>query len=197
MKSKIFVILSLLVSELIAFIRFKSCWIFSDSFYFTFSNLQTRITLAVNPENTLPLIFVRALHNKITEFISGYLLTFLQYIDTRFLMEFIGVAGTIGVYLGFWYMLTTKKNKFIKIILSILLIMAVSTEMVFNLHFKFFYKILVIVLIFYAFSLYGWWNRINVKFTKTNFMFFLIILIFSVLAILLFPNSHYLVCFKA
>lgn len=197
MRNKIFLIICLVAVEFASFIRWRSCWIFSDSFYFTKQTLANRLLLSSNPESGFPILFVRALHNKLTEFASGYLLTLLQYIDIRFLMEFIGIAGALGVYLGIWYMITKKTKNIYMVFMFILLIIASSLEIIFNPHIRFFEKLIPFALIFCSFSLYGWWNTFTIKYKKTIFMFFFIILIISVLSLVFFPNSEYLVCLRA
>lgn len=193
---KIALLIIFFITEIVTFFRWSSCWLFKEDFYFTFQNLSTQLLTSTNEEKGLPLLLIRLLHNKITGFLWGILQTLLQYIDMRFLYEFLGTAGAVGVYLGFWYFFTKKpKNKIFWLGIMTLFICTLI-EMILMPHIDFSKRIIPLFIVLSGFSLFGIWEFVTNGKSRIRFAGIVLLIILSLCALLLFPHSQYSMCLK-
>ncbi len=195
MKQKLLLLFFILLVSGIAFVRWNSCWIFGSNFYFTTQTLSTMLVTATNADSGVPLFIVRAMHNKLSGFVWGVLQTQLQYWDIRFLVEFLGIVGGIGVYLGLWYFLTRQfKNKFLWVIF-ILTMSASFVEMFFIPHIGYKLRIIPLFLLFESIALFGYWQFLLGN-KRWRYYLGIGLLILSLLAVAVFPHSHQAFCIK-
>lgn len=183
------------IIELFAFQRWFSCWLFTDNFYFTFKNLITRLINDSNADKGMPILVVRLIHNKPFALGWGLLQTLLQYWDIRFLEEFIGVIGAIGVGFGIWYLFTKdRKNVFVWILL-VLGILVPLPIMFFQGHIQFRIIVFILGFIFQGLSLYGIWRFLEKNHWRRYF-FVTLLLIISIMFLALFPLFYQNFCLK-
>lgn len=181
--------------EIFAFQRWFACWLFKENFYFTPSNLTTQIINATNADKGMPLFVIRALHNKVLGLGWGLSQSLLQYWDIRFLEEFIGIIGAIGVGFGIWYFFTKRrKNYFLWIVFLLGMILPII-EMFFQPHIQYAWVLYIFGFIFQALSLYGLWNFLK-KGTIWRYLFIIFLIVMSVLMLLLFPLAYQNFCIK-
>ena len=192
---KPFVIFGSLVIELLALNRWLSCWHFKDIFYYTPTLLIARVINGINDDYGLPSIVTHTMHNKITYFFWGFIQAILQYWDIRFLKEFIGIIGAIGIYLAIWYLITKhRRNKYIWSLFIFSIVLG-CIEIFFSFDLKFAWKLLILGVPYMLFSLFGIWQFLNER-KRSHYLFIILIMILSAITILLFPLGHYKFCLK-
>lgn len=183
--------------EVFAFQRWFGCWLFREMFYFTSQTLEAQLINAQNEERGIPLFIVRALHNKILALGWGLPQTLLQYWDIRFLEEFVGIVGAVGVGLGLWYLLTKDRKNYVMWIIVGLGIILPLIEMFFMPHVVFSWVLYACGFIFQALSLYGIWKFLSEKkYILWRYMCILFLIVVSFLMILLFHNNFLTLCLK-
>lgn len=183
------------VIELFAFQRWFSCWLFKENFYFTFQNLSTRLINETNADKGMPVLLVRLIHNKPFTLGWGLLQMLLQYWDIRFLEEFIGVVGVIGVGFGIWYMFTKdRKNIFLWILLGLGIVLPVFVGFS-QPHIQFSINLFALGFIFQFFSLYGLWKFLE-KSHWIRYVFVTFLFVISVMFLALFPLLYLNFCLK-
>lgn len=184
------------IIESIALSRWFSCWQFQNTFYFTKEKLTATLIDALNEDWRYPLLITRASHNKVLVFLWGGSQAYLQYWDIRFLEDFLGIVGGIGVYLGIWYFVTKdRKNKLLWVLLG-LVSLFILIEMYFLPHIAYMWRIISLGVLLQILSLYGLWQFLGQSPKFWRYIFVSIILILSVLFILLFPLSYQNFCLK-
>lgn len=195
---KLFRYPSLLIAwtiELFAFQRWFACRLFIENFSFTPQMLMTHLTNDTNADQGMSVTVVRILHNKVLALGWGLSQALLQYWDIRFLEEFIGVIGAIGVGLGVWYFVTKdRKSKLLWILFSLAIILPVVNAFL-QPHIKYKYLLLVFGFIFQAISLYGVWRFLE-EYTKKRYIGIFVIFIISILFLVLFPLFYQNFCIK-
>jgi len=196
MKRNVLVILLVSFTEITTFSRWFSCWLFQNEFYFTFQNLTTQLLVSSNEEKGLPLILIRILHNKITGILWGFGVTFLQYIDIRFVMTLLGIAGAIGLYMGFWYFFTKNIKNYYLWTLLILLVAFSLIEMFFVPRINFAYRIIPLALALGSLSLVGVWEFIRLGNKKIRVSIMIVLIVLSLCSLILFPHDLYIMCLK-
>ncbi len=182
--------------ELAAFHRWFSCWLFSSTFYFTPQVLAANLLNATNAEKGMPILVIRALHNKIVTLAWGVLQTILQYWDIRFLEEFVGIVGAIGVMGGIWYVVTRyRKNVFLWVFVGVgILLQIIEIYIVPN--FPYGQRIIPLVLFFQLLSLFGVWQFLK-KNTCMRYGIVICLLVLSLIALVIFPLSYQAFCLKS
>lgn len=181
--------------ELFAFHRLFSCWLFKQNFYFTPQDVTTHVTNDIHADQGIPVLVVRIIHNKVFELVWGLLQALLQYWDIRFLEEFIGVVGGVGVGLGVWYFFTKDRGSKIFWIVFLLGIILPIGNAFFQPHIQFAYILVVFGVIFQAISLYGLWKFLEPS-TKGRYIFFIFLCLVSILFLALFPLFYQEFCLK-
>lgn len=196
MKKNIIVVFIVWITELFALKQWAGCWHFIDHFYFTQQTLSLTLLDTINAEKGLPLLFIRLLHNKVFGLVWGIIQTILQYWDIRFLIEFLGIIGGIGVYLGLWY-LFTKRKKSLWVWLVCLLICVLSfIELFFIPHIQYKLRIVPLALAFQILSLFGIWHFLQKKRELIVISIIVGLIIFTILSFMLTPVSYQLFCLK-
>ncbi len=196
MKKKIVLLLLTWGIEITAFHRWFTCWLFSSTFYFTPQVLHVMLLNATNTESGISLFVIRALHNKVVTLGWGVLQAILQYWDIRFLGEFIGIIGAIGVMWGGWYILTRyRKNIYLWAFVGLgILLQGVEIYAVPN--FPYGERIIPLALFFQLLSLFGIWQFLK-KETGIRYGIVIFLLVLSLTALLLFPLSYQAFCLKS
>lgn len=184
--------------ELFAFQRWFGCWLFQSNFYFTKETLSIQIINATNADKGMPLFIVRALHNKALALPWGLGQTLLQYWDSRFLVEFIGFIGAIGIGLAVWYLVTkSRRNYFFWGIFGIAILFALI-EMFFMPHIVYAWKMYAFGLVYQLLSLFGIWKFLDKKnnHLKWRYIIVFIFCLISLLSVWLFPLQYQMFCLK-
>lgn len=194
MKTKISLIFIIWVVETFAFLQWFSCNGFINNFHLTSQILSLQIADATNNDLGNPLFLVRAFHNKPFTFIWGISQTLLQYWDVRFLEDFIGLVGTIGVGLAVWYFWKKFRSNKLLWILFGLCLMSQFIEIVHPLSVNFIFRVIPIAITFQIISFFGIWQFVSTgkKSLRLGLVIFLIIL--SLLYLWLLPFSYHEFC---
>lgn len=196
MKFKILILFVIIGVELLVFSHWVSCWIFINNFYFTPNILATTLLNATNADKGVPLLLVRAFHNKILGLLWGILQTSLQYWDIRFLINLLGMVGGIGVYLGIWYFFTKKLRNIYVWILIFLLSVWVFVEMFFIPHIPYFQRLIPFFILLQIFSIFGYFQFIKNADSRVRYAVIVILLLLSLASLFLFPLSYQEFCVK-
>jgi hypothetical protein len=191
---KIIILIAWIV-ELFSVIRWHSCWLFKDIFYFTPLSLSARVIDSINLNRGIPIILIHLMQNKFIYFFWGGLQILLQYWDARFLKEFIGIIGLFGIVFAIWYLLTSCRKNFYIWGLFIFILIISFVEMFFQPNIIYIWKLLIFGSAFQIFSLFGLWQFLRHKSNKRYF-FIAFLLIVSVLYLILFPLSYQAFCLK-
>lgn len=196
MKNKIRIIslFSVWAIEIFALRHWFDCWLFKENFYFTNNTLMNVLINATNADKGIPIIMVRAIHNKALALGWGIMQSILQYWDIRFLNELLGVVGALGVGYGVWYFATQdRKNKSIGVLLLLSLLIQIF-EIYFMPHAKWAWTIGVIAGVFQILSLYGIWKFLGQGNKRIRYISFAIVCIISLLFLFLFPSMFQNFC---
>ena len=191
---KILIFVAFLV-EILTLHRWLHCWHFTDGFYYTPPLLIDRVIGGINDDYGNLTIITHIMHNKATYLVWGFLQTFLQYWDARFLKEFISIAGCIGVYLGLWYFFTKiRGNKYLRGIFLFAVVFQ-CIQILFSPDIKFLWIILPLGITYIIFSMYGLWQFLAIK-SNARYGFIITLLAFSIGSMLLLPLAYEVFCLK-
>lgn len=194
---KYFYLLVTLGVGIFAFHRWFACWQFQDMFYYSGQNLLTDLINALNADRGFPLLITRMWHNKVFGLLWGFTQTMLQYWDIRFLEDFLGIIGAVGVYWAVWYVLTKDRKNLV--VWGLLLAAGIVSliEMYVIPHINYSYRLFAFGIVFELLSLYGVWQFLSQPQKKVRYIVVTLLLLFSVLFLLLFPLSFFSYCLKA
>jgi hypothetical protein len=188
-------VIAAFIVELISIVRWDSCWLFKDIFYYTSQVLTARTIDAINLNRGMPVLLAHIMNNKIVYLIWGGLQTLLQYWDVRFLKDFIGIIGAFGIIFAIWYMLTNLKKNLHTWIIFLFCLSISSIEMFFQPNIVYVWKLFVFGGAFELLSLIGIWQFLKVKSNK-RYSLIIILLIISILTFIFFPLSYQGFCLK-
>ena len=192
---RIFFIILVWLTEVFAFKRWFSCWLFSENFYLTPKVLTAKTIEAINQDRGVPRVLTHVLHNKATYFFWLLMQTLLQYWDVRFLKDFIGIVGAIGVGFAVWYFIIEhRQNKPLWVIFGAIILFAI-VEMFFQPNILFAWKIIVFGGLFQILSLYGFWQFLD-SLKLSRYILVSILLILSLLTVVFSPFSFFAFCLK-
>jgi hypothetical protein len=191
---KILIVIAFLV-ELFSIARWHSCWLFQPNFYFTLPTLLARTIDTINLNKGMPVLLTHLMQNKIVYLILGGLQTLFEYWDIRFLKEFIGIVGAIGIIFALWYLITKFRRNILLWVLFMICLILSSIEMFFQPNVPYIWKLIAFGSAFQLFSLFGLWQFLKDKSNKRYF-FIIIILFISILSFVLFPLGYQLFCLK-
>lgn len=199
MKIKLYSILLLVwLTEIFAYKRWFGCWLFQTNFYFTKESLNISIINATNADKGMPLLLVRALHNKLFALPWGLSQSLLQYLDIRFLIEFVGFVGAVGVILAIWYLCTkSRKNYFFWGVFGLSVLFALI-EMFFQPHIIYAQKLIAFGIPYQLLSLFGVWIFLQDKnsFLKWRYSLIAVLCLLTLLSVWLFPLQYQMFCLK-
>lgn len=194
----IITILIVWLVELFAYQRWFGCWLFQTNFYFTKDTLTIQLINATNADKGMPLLLVRALHNKALALPWGLVQTLLQYFDVRFLIEFIGFVGAVGIAFAIWYLCTkARKNYFFWGVFGITILLCLI-EMFFQPHIIYAWKLIGFGILYQLLSLFGVWMFIRGENKHLAWRYGLIgiLCILTILSVVLFPLMYQMFCLK-
>jgi multisubunit Na+/H+ antiporter MnhE subunit len=199
MKIKEYIILLIVwFVELFAYQRWFGCWLFQTNFYFTKETLTIQLINATNADKGMPLLLVRALHNKALAFPWGLVQTLLQYFDVRFLIEFIGFIGAVGIALAIWYLCTKARKNYFFWGVFVVTILICLIEMFFQPHIVYAWKMIGFGIVYQLLSLFGIWMFIKSdnKHQKLRYGFIVALCLVTLLSVTLFPLMYQMFCLK-
>jgi hypothetical protein len=183
------------IIELFSVVRWDSCWLFKNYFYFTLPTLSARVIDAINLNRATPVLLTHIMHNKIIYLVWGGLQTLLQYWDIRFLKEFVGIIGAIGIMLALWYLFTKfRKNIYIWILFIVCLLLS-AIEMFFQPNIIYVWKLFVLGGAFQLLSLFGLWQFLKPK-SNRRYLLVAVLLVISALSLIFFPLAYQAFCLK-
>jgi hypothetical protein len=191
---KILIVIAFIV-ELFSVSRWYGCWLFKDIFYFTPSMISARTIDSINLNRGMPVLLTHLMHNKIIYLFWGGLQIQLQYWDVRFLKDFIGIIGFIGIVFAFWYLVTTLRKNFFVWFLFLFCVAISFIEMFLQPNIIYVWKLVVFGSSFGLLSLIGLWQFLKPESSK-RYWFILFLLIISILTLIYFPLSYQAFCLK-
>jgi hypothetical protein len=191
---KVLIIIALIV-ELFSIARWHGCWLFKNIFYFTPPMLAARVTDAINGNKGMATLLTHAMHNKVIYLGWGGIQTLLQYWDIRFLKDFIGIIGALGIVFAVWYLFTSSKKNIYLWFLFIFCLIISLVEMFFQPDIIYVWKLLIFGSAFQLLSLFGIWQFLKPKSNKRYF-FVIFLLVISILSLIFFPLSYQSFCLK-
>jgi len=183
------------IVELFSITRWHGCWLFKSFFYFTPSELSARVIDAINLNKGAPILLTHLMHNKIIYFFWGSLQTLLEYWDIRFLKDFIGIIGALGIALAIWYLFTSSKKNVYLWFLFIFCLIISFVEMFLQPNIIYVWKLLVFGSAFQLLSLVGLWQFLKPK-SNRRYFFVIVLLAISILSLIFFPLSYQSFCLK-
>jgi hypothetical protein len=172
MLKKIFVVTAFII-ELLAVSEWFVCKQFKDFIHFSSFNQALYLKGLMDNDSGIPFLIVRVFHNKPIVFLDIFVKYYLSFWDDRFLLNLFSVVGCFGIILGIWYLLSRNcKHKKQLWIMLIFLLAFPLVEILFKPNINFIFKVIILVLPYQLFSLFGLWQFI--KTDKGNFRMALI-----------------------
>lgn len=178
----------IIIVQLFAFKSWFVCIRFADFFHFSLFDLTLRLDEAAHNDGGVPILIVRAFHNKVIGTVLDVYKIFLHYWDTLFLANFFSIVGITGLLFAAWYLFQEKNAKRYILPVFIFLLVLQFIEIFLRPDINFVIKALGFFIPLLILSLFGWSQYIK-RNKKISFLLILILCFISILWLLLFQGS--------
>lgn len=185
---KIAFIVLIAIIEILAMRSWFICNKFAEFFHFSLLDLSLRIDEAVNNDGGFSLFAVRFFHNKaLGTFFDAYR-NLLRYWDILFFINFLSIAGFIGLIFVAFYFFQKKRIRRYALPIFIFVLFMELLEIFFRPNISFLLKVICLFIPLFILSLLGWREYIG-EHKKTNIWFVILVCVISIWWLLLFNKN--------
>lgn len=164
------------------------CHRFADFFHFSLFDLTLRLDEAAHNDEGVPILIVRAFHNKAVGTLLDVYKVFLHYWDALFLANFLSIVGIAGLLFAAWYFFQGKNAKRYILPVFLFLLALQFIEIFLRPDINFVIKVLGFFIPLQILSLFGWSQYVK-RNKKMSILLILILCFISILWLLLFQGS--------
>ncbi len=164
------------------------CNKFAEFFHFSLFDLSLRINEAVHNDSGISPFIVRFFHNKAVGIFFDGFRNFLRYWDILFLINFLSLAGFIGLLLVAFYSFQKKRVRSYTLPVFILVLLLELLEIFLKPNVGYHFKIICLFVPLFLLSLIGWSEYIKEN-KKTSIWFIIFVCVISIWWLLLFNGN--------
>ncbi len=196
MKIRNLFILLIIFIQALSLKTWLSCKNFLDYYHFSLTDLTLQVNYALMSDGDESIIVAHLLHNKLVQFVLDIYKRYLHFFDLQMIITLIGFLSLVGLVLGIWYLVNSKKKNIFVIVFALLIFVFPLIEIIFNLPFPFILKIIFITIPMLMVSIYGHYHFIWEKNIRIVILVYLLLITLSLLWLFILPEQAFKYCIK-